>query len=112
MFYRCTALKAAPSLPATTLAYRCYGSMFDGCTELTEAPSLPAKTLADWCYYEMFKGCTKLSKIRCMATSFANKSTTDWVQGVRISGKFTKATGINWPSGSNGIPSGWTVESN
>ena len=62
MFYGCTSLTAAPSLPATTLASSCYSDMFYGCTSLTAAPSsLPATTLADYCYSYMFYGCTSLT---------------------------------------------------
>ncbi len=61
MFYGCTSLTAAPSLPATTLASYCYFSMFYGCTSLTTAPSLPATTLASDCYRYMFSGCTSLT---------------------------------------------------
>nr|DAJ01515.1 MAG TPA: hypothetical protein [Caudoviricetes sp.] len=61
MFYGCTSLTAAPSLPATTLATNCYSSMFYGCTSLTAAPSLPATTLANYCYNSMFYGCTSLT---------------------------------------------------
>ena len=61
MFSGCTSLTTAPSLPATTLANSCYASMFYGCTSLTVAPSLPATTLADYCYYSMFYGCTSLT---------------------------------------------------
>ena len=60
MFYGCTSLTTAPSLPATTLANYCYSSMFYGCTSLTTAPSLPATTLANRCYLSMFYGCTKI----------------------------------------------------
>ena len=61
LFYGCTSLTTAPSLPATTLASSCYSQMFYGCTSLTTAPSLPATTLAGRCYYQMFKGCTALT---------------------------------------------------
>ncbi len=44
MFYNCTSLTTAPSLPATTLANYCYMSMFLSCTTLTTAPSMPATT--------------------------------------------------------------------
>lgn len=60
MFYGCTSLTAAPSLPATTLASSCYSHMFYGCTGLTAAPSLPATTLAGSCYSYMFYGCKKI----------------------------------------------------
>ena len=60
MFYNCTSLTTAPSLPATTLANNCYSSMFYGCTSLTTAPSLPATTLVNNCYRNMFRNCTSL----------------------------------------------------
>ena len=34
MFYGCTSLTTAPSLPATTLANNCYMNMFYGCRSL------------------------------------------------------------------------------
>ena len=61
MFYDCTALTAAPELPATTLAEKCYGNMFYKCTALTAAPKLSATTLAANCYNDMFYGCTALT---------------------------------------------------
>ena len=60
MFYGCTSLMTAPSLPATTLKPYCYKSMFSGCTSLMTAPSLPATTLKNDCYGFMFRGCTSL----------------------------------------------------
>lgn len=60
MFYGCSNLTTAPSLPATTLASGCYQSMFSGCTGLTTTPSLPATTLATYCYYAMFMNCHKI----------------------------------------------------
>ena len=61
MFYGCTSLTAAPSLPATTLANYCYDTMFRDCKSLTAAPSLPATTLANYCYHSMFYGCKSLT---------------------------------------------------
>ena len=60
LFYGCTALTQAPSLPATTLADYCYHSMFSGCTSLTQAPDLPATALAIRCYRSMFNDCASL----------------------------------------------------
>lgn len=42
------------------MAVSCYNSMFYGCTSLTAAPSLPATTLASNCYNSIFRGCTKI----------------------------------------------------
>lgn len=73
MFYGCTALNQAPTLPATALAIRCYRSMFSGCTSLTKAPILPATTLASNCYEHMFSGCTSLTQAPALpATTLAD----------------------------------------
>lgn len=112
MFQGCTSLAAAPVLPATTMASRCYLSMFDGCTNLTAAPSLPAATLSYACYSFMFRNCTHLNSVKCLATDIsATGCTLNWLSGVAASGTFTKATGVDWSgkTGSDGIPSGWTV---
>ena len=73
MFYGCTSLTAAPSLPATTLANNCYNSMFQGCTSLTTVPSLPATTLKINCYNSMFYLCTKI-KLSTTASGTYTKS--------------------------------------
>ena len=113
MFSGCTSLITAPELPATTLTGECYGSMFSNCTSLTTAPELPATTLANECYYGMFSGCSSLNYIKCLATNIsAAACTTDWVNGVSATGTFVKPASTDWSSktGSNGIPSGWTVQ--
>ena len=61
MFEGCTSLTAAPALPATTLVKYCYYGMFQGCTSLTSAPALNASTLAEYCYADMFYGCESLT---------------------------------------------------
>ena len=112
MFQGCTSLTKAPELPATTLAWNCYQIMFDGCTSLTSAPSLPATTLVGGCYDGMFSGCRNLSEIRCNAINIrATACTNMWVRGVAASGTFYKNASMNdWPTGEDGIPSGWTVQ--
>ena len=112
MFYCCTSLTAAPELPATTLAVECYGKMFFGCTSLTAAPVLPATTLADGCYGSMFFGCSNLNYIKAMfATTPSTSYTRDWVSDVSSTGTFVKNAAATWDvRGSEGIPTGWTVE--
>ena len=111
MFWGCTSLTTAPALPATTLAVGCYSGMFGFCPALTTAPALPATTLAQSCYSSMFHGCTSLSNVTCHATSGidTNYSTLYWLKNVSSTGTFTKAAGVTWPTGENGIPEGWTV---
>ena len=73
MFVRCTSLTQAPVLPAITLSKGCYQDMFFGCTSLTQAPALPATTLADYCYPGMFRGCTSLTQVPALpATTLAD----------------------------------------
>ena len=117
MFSGCINLTAAPELPATALAISCYREMFHGCTNLTAAPELPATTLVNYCYQGMFYGCTNLSSITMLATDIsAYYCLKDWVSGVASSGTFTKAANLiqgsetgQIPTGTSGIPEGWTV---
>ena len=82
MFSGCTSLTQAPVLPATTLADRCYQSMFQGCTSLTTTPVLSATTLADSCYQSMFQGCTSLTTTPVLpATTLATSCYQSMFQG-------------------------------
>ena len=86
--------------------------MFYQCSSLTEAPELPATTLASYCYNYMFNGCANLNKITMLATDIsASYCLYNWVSGVASSGIFVKnAAMTSLPSGTSGIPKGWTVE--
>ena len=121
MFNGCTSLVNAPVLPATTLAEYCYFWMFSNCTSLVESPELPATTLANNCYTSMFYGCSSLNKVRCQMPSTISAedipaytgdgsvaSLVQWLEGVSSTGTFYTNADANWPSGSSGIPIGWT----
>lgn len=112
MYNGCTNLTTAPALPATVLAKHCYRCMFFGCQSLTTAPVLPAATLVEGCYYKMFKQCSKLKYLKCLATNVSAASClTEWVKTIPSSGTFIRHSSMNsWPSGVNGIPSGWTTQ--
>ena len=114
MFEGCTSLTTAPKLPATTLTKYCYASMFYNCTSLTTAPELPATTLAESCYEYMFRDCTKLNYIKMLATDIsASDCLRSWVSSVASSGTFVKHPDMTTlPTGSSGIPNGWTVVNN
>ena len=98
-------------LPTNTVRL-CYAQMFRNCGGLETAPVLPAETLTDWCYGSMFNDCFLLNYVKCLATSGinTNNSTNNWLSGVESTGTFVKAAGVTWPTGVNGIPSGWTVQ--
>ena len=114
MFGGCTSLVTPPELPATTLTEDCYWNMFHYCRSLTTAPELPATTLAYGCYRGMFQGCSKLNYIKMLATDIsASYCLSNWVVGVSSIGTFVKNPSMTTlPSGTSGIPSGWTVVNN
>lgn len=112
MFYNCTNLTSSPALPATTLARNCYNGMFQNCRYLVSAPILPALSLVDGCYTYMFSGCYALNYVKAMFTTTPSTSyTREWLSFVSTTGTFVKNSAATWDvSGSNGIPSGWTVQ--
>lgn len=110
MFYYCTNLVYPPALPATTVKRACYVEMFRGCSSMISAPVLPAKTVPSGAYGRMFYSCIKLDKIVCFATEIEEKAAYNWLEEVPAGGTFVKPTEMNdWPSGTSGIPDGWTV---
>ena len=110
MFKGCTSLVSTPALPATALEESCYSNMFSGCASLATAPALSATILEESCYNSMFNGCTAMNNITCLATDIsAFGCLYIWVDGVSQTGTFTKKAGVTWPTGSDGIPEGWTV---
>ena len=112
MFRDCTSLTTAPELPATSLSTSCYAYMFYGCTSLTAAPELPAMSLVSSCYNQMFYGCRRLNYIKAAFTTKPSASyCSKWVSSVSSTGTFVKNAAATWNvTGTNGIPSGWTVE--
>ena len=110
MFRSCTSLVTAPELPATNLAEGCYMNMFDNCKALASAPELKAAKLVSGCYAYMFRDCTLLGNVTCLATNPGAGYTDDWLSGVPSSGTFVKKSGVTWPTGISGIPTGWTVQ--
>lgn len=99
-------------LPATTLTNYCYKNMFVDCVNLEKAPVLPATTLVRGCYQDMFKNCRHLKYVKCLATNIsAAECTSDWLYAAyQGAGTFVKNPAMtSWPSGSSGIPSGWTI---
>lgn len=112
MFQGCTSLTTAPELPATTLAQNCYRGMFQQCKSLTSAPELKAATLPNYCYRAMFYLCSSLNYVKCLATNIsATECTFSWLDGVASTGTFVKAASMTgWTTGANGIPTNWTVQ--
>lgn len=71
-------------------------------------------TLIGGCYRTMFGGCSNLTYIKCLVEdlgqSLSSNPFLSWVGNVSPTGTFVKKAGVEWPTGWNGIPEGWTVE--
>lgn len=138
MFKGCTSLTEGDvNRLVTKLAESCCSSMYEGCTSLTKATLPNAKVLENYCYYAMFKGCTSLEKapviyattcynktrccmnmfngcsslnnIKIYVTDTGTECTKGWVTRVSRNGSFVTDDKSIWTTGSDGIPSGWTV---
>lgn len=137
MFTNCTNLINSPNLPAETVYDYSYGAMFQNCTSLVTAPIMLAKYLGDSsclymfyncqqlttapilypskltrkCYRFMFCECNKLNYIKMLATDISASSCLEhWVYNVAPKGTVVKHPDMTTlPTGSWGIPSGWTV---
>lgn len=111
MFAYCKSLIMAPKLPAISLSIGCYISMFTNCLSLITAPELPATVLTYQCYQDMFNYCKKLNYIKMLATDISiSYCLSNWVSNVASTGTFIKNPAMTTlPTGSSGIPEGWTV---
>lgn len=116
MFRKCSGLEDVSliELPAMTLSVDCYRELFRECSNLqTAAPMLPAPTLVQECYRQMFSS-SKIKSITCLATDIsATDCLNEWVSNVPSGGIFYKSPDIEaskYPTGSHGIPNGWTVK--
>lgn len=109
MFNGCTNLATVYDMSASTLSTQCFYSMFRNCTSLVNAPTFTATALTTSCCDSMFLGCTRLNYIKMLATTIPSGALSNWVNGVASSGTFIKAESATLPSGADGIPSGWSI---
>lgn len=112
MFAECTNLTRAPkemSKNSITLGTRSFDYAFSGCTALTTGPELLKEDVTNNAYQRMFYGCSSLNYVKCLVENPTTGNQSNWLSGVSQTGTFVKKTGVTWPSGVNGIPSGWTV---
>lgn len=86
-------------------------SLFNGC-DIRDASNLvlPVASLTEGCYKGMFYGNYNLNYVKCLATDIsATDCTDDWLGYVSGTGTFVKHPNTTWPTGTSGIPDGWTV---
>lgn len=137
MYYDCSSLITPTDLIATTYGNTACTFMYRGCASLTRIATLPTVTsLVDSAQFQqmyygctsltraelytvtapfkkqlfaaMFYRCTNLSYIKCLYTDLsADQTFADWLNGVSSTGTFIQASGVEWPRGASGIPTGW-----
>ena len=111
IFRDCSNLEIGPiELPALNIPQLAYRSFFGGCSKLAKAPVLYGVTLGVGSYENILGGCVLINKVISYAQNIsANNCLTNWLNNVSSTGDFYNLGGANYPSGSSGIPSGWTV---
>lgn len=110
MFRSCTSLTNPPSMIQCTSNFgNIFNNMFAYCNKLEESPVLKLTTLTTGGATAMFSGCTRLRKITLSINTWSTSYATNWVNGVAATGEFHKKAGLTMATGTNGIPSGWTV---
>lgn len=107
MFYGCTSLVSSPALVSSELSTACYSGLYRECSNLAQSQVLLAPNLVGFCYRNMFQA-TKVNNVKCLATDIsANECVTNWLLNVSSTGTFIQASGVTWPRGASGIPTGW-----
>ena len=111
MFESCNIVNANFVFPIENIPNYCFLKTFSGCSHLVKAPDILSTTLlSGWRVIEaMFNACSSLTSVKCLVTDTSAFSNSYWMRSVSRTGTFYKRRGIEWPTGEDGIPSGWTV---
>ena len=109
-FQGCVGLMNTPSIiPAERTTRSTFAYTFHGCSKLKKAPVLKTKTLTQECYSNLFYNCYVLNEITTYADNIsATSCLKNWLNNVSATGDFYNLGSATYPSGTNGIPSGWT----
>lgn len=92
-----------------------FTAMFRDCKIHNVNVYLPATVLTEGCYLDLFAqyNLSTIEKITitCLATDIsAYGCTKGWLTGIATTGTFVKHPNTTWPTGVDGIPTGWTVQ--
>ena len=114
MFQGCVGLTSVTGTLKATANYA-YQYMFDGCTNITTVPEITytgtvSGTTSNGAFVRMFQNCSSLQRIKCLTATGGGNPFNYWVSGVAATGTFVKNGTVNWSTGVNYCPSGWTQE--
>ena len=115
LFRGCSSLTnvdLAKKMYCRNAAVESFSQMFFQCTNLTTV-KVPANInyTGNNAWNSAFVLCSSLNDVTCLDTNpSGNNRFYNWLPtSVSSTGTFTKAAGVTWPSGTSGIPEGWTV---
>lgn len=133
MFKQCTSLISGADLQQDNISNYSYRETYSGCTSLTETYPINANKIASYGCFSIYSGCTSLTSVIFLSTELSNASlqgacngctalnhvevhiatwntsnAANWLNGVAATGDFYNLGGATIPTGTNGIPSGWT----
>lgn len=106
-FYDCTQLKQAPNLPSTSMGTYGYYQMFRGSG--IKSCEINILTVPSNGFYQMFASCSSLNYVLTKMTDIsASNCLTNWLNSAEQTGTLVCDSSLVLPSGSSGLPSGWT----
>ena len=113
-FYNCSNMEGEVKLNIVgDVGQQVLDACFSYCSKITSVDLAFNGALGKMALRGAFVGCTLLSHVKCLATSFyddgtaANGSLYNWMNNVSNTGVFVQASGVTWPRGKSGIPTGW-----
>lgn len=112
MYQLCSSMTSIVIEKCNTYSDGSFYGTFQGCTNLVSAEILVRDNyeIPYRAFRQVFRECTSISTIKCMATSFATNAFNAWMGSQPETGTFIKDKDTTWPTGANGIPTGWTIK--
>ena len=107
MFSGCIALTSVDLSNIQFMGQQSALSMFEGCTSLHGPVVINNQGTAN-SFANMFKNCSSLNDIRYLGSRWNTSYANNWVSGVAATGDFYNLGQATIPTGTNGIPTGWT----
>ena len=112
LFQRNTGIVSAENLiiPANN-TQGCFRFLFNGCSNMVKGPKITeTDTPAQFAYNGMFYGCSSLTSIS-IDSPYTAECYNNWLNNASTSGTiyYTDDSWQNAPTGTSGIPSGWTA---
>lgn len=116
--YKSSSLRIAPDILATEISSSgCY-CMFNYCDQLITDKTHPYIAISDisklgsYGFNFMFYHCFSVNELQFNFTNVTNDNIIGknqyWLDYTKSTGKFYTISTCDWPSGANGIPTGWT----